>query len=38
VDHISLADPLTWVGVLVASLLIAGLRWLMRGGGRRPPD
>jgi len=36
-DHISLSDPVTWVGILVASFLIAGLRWVMRGGGRRPP-
>ena len=34
-DHISLSDPVTWVGILVASFLIAGLRWVMRGGGRR---
>ena len=33
-DHISLSDPITWVGVLVASFLIAGLRFLLRGGGR----
>jgi uncharacterized membrane protein len=40
VDHISLSDPVTWVGILIAAFLIAGLRWLMRGGGRRrpPPD
>jgi hypothetical protein len=35
VTHISLSDPLTWVGILVASFLIAGLRWVMRGGRRR---
>jgi hypothetical protein len=35
VDHISLSDPVTWVGILIASFLIAGLRWVMRGGGRR---
>jgi hypothetical protein len=34
VDHISLSDPVTWVGILVASFLIAGLRWVLRGGGR----
>ena len=33
-DHISLSDPVTWVGILIASFLIAGLRWVMRGGGR----
>jgi hypothetical protein len=37
-DHISLSDPLTWVGVFVASLLIAGLRVLMRGRARTPPE
>jgi hypothetical protein len=37
VDHISFSDPLTWVGVLVASFLIAGLRFFMRGGARPPP-
>jgi hypothetical protein len=39
-DHISLGDPITWVGILVAAFLIAGLRWLVRGGPRRPssPD
>jgi hypothetical protein len=37
VDHISLSDPMTWVVVLLASLLIAGLRVLMRGRGA-PPD
>jgi hypothetical protein len=37
VTHISLSDPVTWVGILVASLLIAGLRWIMRGGARPPP-
>lgn len=36
-DHISLSDPLTWVGVLVAAFLIAGLRFLLRGGVRRLP-
>jgi hypothetical protein len=36
-DHVSLSDPLTWVGVLVAAFLIAGLRLLLRGGVRRPP-
>ena len=30
VDHISLSDPVTWVGILIASFLIAGLRWVMR--------
>jgi hypothetical protein len=30
----SLSDPVTWVGVLVASFLIAGLRWLLRSRGR----
>jgi len=38
VDHISLSDPVTWVGILVASFLIAGLRWVLRGGARRMPD
>ena len=37
VDHLSLRDPMTWVMVLAASLLIAGLRWLMRGRST-PPD
>ena len=37
-DHISLSDPLTWVSILVASFLIAGLRWLMRGGARVKSD
>ena len=37
VDHISLSDPVTWVGVVVASFLIAGLRWVMRGGRRKGP-
>jgi hypothetical protein len=30
VYHISPSDPVTWAGRLVASVLIAGLRWLMR--------
>jgi hypothetical protein len=38
VGHISLSDPVTWVGILVASFLIAGLRWVMRGGRRRHPS
>jgi hypothetical protein len=33
--NLSLSDPLTWLGVLVASFLIAGLRWLLR--RERPP-
>jgi hypothetical protein len=33
--NMSLSDPLTWLGVLVASFLIAGLRWLLR--RERPP-
>ena len=37
-DHISLSDPLTWVGVLVASFMIAGLRFVLRGGLKRPPE
>jgi hypothetical protein len=36
VDHISLSDPLTWLGVLVASLLIAGLCYAMRAGSKTP--
>jgi hypothetical protein len=37
-DHISLSDPVSWVGILVASFLIAGLRWVLRGGRRRAQD
>jgi len=36
VDHISLSDPMTWVVVLLASLLIAGLRVLMRSRSAPP--
>ena len=35
-DHISLSDPMTWVMVLVVSVLFAGLRVLMRGRAARP--
>jgi hypothetical protein len=35
-DHISLSDPMTWVVVLLASLLIAGLRFVMRGRATPP--
>jgi hypothetical protein len=34
--NMSLSDPLTWLGVLVAAFLIAGLRWLLRDRGRPP--
>lgn len=37
-DHISLSDPMTWVVVLIASLAIAGLRFLFRGRGSPPPQ
>ncbi|HEY3948093.1 hypothetical protein [Phenylobacterium sp.] len=37
-DHISLSDPMTWVGVLVASFAIAGLRFLLRGRSAPPAD
>jgi hypothetical protein len=36
VDHITLSDPLTWAGILVASFLLAGLRFFVRGGARPP--
>jgi hypothetical protein len=32
--NISLSDPLTWIVVLVAPVLIVALRWSIR---RRPP-
>jgi len=40
---ISLADPLTWVVVLVAPVLIVALRWSFRrrrppGGDQPPPE
>jgi hypothetical protein len=36
VGHISLSDPMTWVVVLLAALLIAGLRYLVRARGAPP--
>lgn len=36
--HISLADPLTWVVLLVAPVLIVALRWSLRGRRRRDAD
>ena len=35
---ISLADPLTWVVVLVAPVLIVALRWSFRRRKARRPD
>jgi len=36
--NISLSDPLTWVVVLVAPVLIVALRWSVRARRRREDD
>ena len=34
---VSLSDPLTWIVVLVAPVLIVALRWSLRSRRRPPP-
>lgn len=35
--NVSLSDPLTWIVVLVAPVLIVALRWSLRSRRRKPP-